>query len=70
MKDEIIRIPRAEFNKLKLEHPDYIARALCKHEFNGKICNVGDWMGFASILTGNNKNGTELIFEHIHFELC
>lgn len=69
MKDEIIRIPRAKFEQLKLDHPDYIARASRKHEFNGKICNVGDWFGFASILTGNDKNGTELIFEHIHFEI-
>lgn len=65
----VFGIPKADFTALKNKHPDYICRSLNEHEFNGKVCKAGDWMGFASILTGNNKNGTELIFEHIHFEI-
>lgn len=69
MENNIIKIPRKQFRKLVAEHKDYIGKAHSKHEFNGRVCNVGDWCGFANILTGIANNGPTLIFEHIHFEI-
>ena len=65
----VFGIPKADFTSLKSKYPDCIWRSLYKHEFNGKVCKAGDWMSFASVLTGNYNNETELIFEHIHFEI-
>ena len=65
----MIKITRAEFNRLRKLCPDYIGKNITRHEFNGKVCNVGDWTAFESVLTGNRSSGTTLIFEHIHFEI-
>ena len=68
--DDIIKIPREKFEELKQKHyPDYISEAISRHEFNGRVCEVGDWCGFAGILADDYENGTSLLFEHIHFEI-
>lgn len=69
MANDIIRIPRNRFRKLAAEHPDYIGKAIIRHEHNGRICEAGDWCGFESVLTGDYSKGTRLVFEHIHFEI-
>ena len=69
MGNNIIKIPREQFRKLVAEHKDYIGKAHSKHEFNGRVCNIGDWCGFESAITGDSSKGTTLIFEHIHFEI-
>ena len=70
MKDAVYGIPKEQFAQLKKRHfPDYISCAIADHVFNGKVCKVGEWCGFASVLTGDYSKGTSLIFEHIHFEI-
>lgn len=65
----MIAIKKAEFDRLRREHPDYIGHAIATHEHNGKICRRGEWTAFESVLTGDYSKGTTLIFEHIHFEI-
>lgn len=60
-------ITRKDFEKLKREHPDYVSKAIMKHEHNGNVCNIGDYTCFECLLS--NQSGTGLIFEHIHFEI-
>jgi len=62
-------IKKDDFDRLRREHPDYISKAIKRHEWNGRICEAGDYMGFASVIEGDPKKGTTLIFEHIHFEI-
>lgn len=62
-------IKKAEFDRLRKEHPDYISKAGTAHTWNGKTCNAGDYMGFESTITGDYSKGTTLIFQHIHFEI-
>lgn len=62
-------ISKKYFDALRANHPDYISKAICDHEHDGKICKRGEWCGFASVLTGDASKGTILIFEHIHFEI-
>lgn len=62
-------IPRAEFTRKAKAHPDYIGHALTRHEFGGKVCECGEFCGFASVLLDRPELGTTLIFEHIHFEI-
>lgn len=64
------QIKRNVFNEIKRKHPDYVSRALTRHEWQGKVCEAGDWMAFDSMLPGYpNPKGTRLVFEHIHFEI-
>lgn len=65
----MLYIKKSDFDRLRRNHNDYISRALIDHEFNGKICRRGEWMGFAATLTGDPAQGTKLLFEHIHFEI-
>lgn len=65
----MIVIGRAEFDRLRREHPDYISRAIMRHEHDGKVCEKGEFCGFESVITGDPKKGTSLIFQHIHFEI-
>ena len=68
--DSIIKIPYERFEELKQKHyPDYIGKAIARHEFQGRVCEAGDWCGMAGILTDDYENSTSLLFEHIHFEI-
>lgn len=62
-------IKKSDFDRMRREHPDYISKAGQRHEWNGLVCEAGDYMGVASIITGDRSKGTTLIFEHIHFEI-
>lgn len=62
-------IKKSEFDRLRRNHPDYISKAGRRHEWNELVCDAGDYMGFASIITGDPSKGTTLIFQHIHFEI-
>ena len=64
----MITIKKADFDKLRAEHPDYIGRALIDHTHAGKTCKKGDFTAFEYLLTGGTPE-TKLIFEHIHFEI-
>lgn len=64
------QIKRADFNRLKEQHPDYIVKCLITHTWEGKTAKAGkDYMAFESVLTGEPSKGTKLCFEHIHFEI-
>lgn len=65
----MITIKKADFDRLRRENPDYIQKTGHRWEWNGKVCEAGEYMGFKSILTGDPSAGTCLIFEHIHFEI-
>ena len=65
----MITIKKADFERLRRAHPDYIARCLITHEFDGKVCRRGEWMAFESVLTDDYSKGCTLVFEHIHFEI-
>lgn len=68
--NEIIKIPRRKFEELKRRcYPDFIDKALERHEHNGRVCEAGEWCGFAGILADDYEHGTSLLFEHIHFEI-
>jgi len=66
----MITITRSQFENLKNNHSDYFSKAIKTHTHDGKTCHAGkDYCGFASVITGDAKQGTTLIFEHIHFEI-
>lgn len=65
----MIEIKKADFDRIRREHPDYISRCTIPHEFNGKECKPGEWMAFEGCITGNWSRGACLIFQHIHFEI-
>lgn len=62
-------ISKKDFDALRANHPDYISKAICDHEHNGKVCRRGEWCAFESVLTWDASKGTTLIFEHTHFEI-
>lgn len=64
------QIKRADFDRLKEQHPDYISKCLITHSWNGRTAKAGkDYMGYEGVLTGDPSKGTKLVFEHIHFEI-
>lgn len=65
----MIEIKKADFDRLRNQHPDYISRCGREHEHDGKVCKSGEWMAFEGALTGDWSSGTKLIFQHIHFEI-
>ena len=65
----MIEIKKADFEKARKQHPDYINRCIMEHEHNKKVCQSGEWMAFEGALTGDWSSGTKLIFQHIHFEI-
>lgn len=65
----MITIKKKEFDRLLLKHPDYVGRAIARHEHDGKVCEIGDYCGFESVITGDTGKGSSLIFQHIHFEI-
>lgn len=65
----MIEIKKADFDRLRKQHPDYISHCMITHEHDGKQCRRGEWMAFEGALTGDWSNGTKLIFQHIHFEI-
>ena len=65
----MIEIKKADFDRLRKRHPDYISRCMITHEHDGKQCRRGEWMAFEGVLTGDYSKGTTLIFQHIHFEI-
>ena len=63
-------ITKAEWSKLVARHyPDYIDRAISRHEHDGKVCEAGEWTCFECLLPGAPNTGTTLVFQHIHFEI-
>lgn len=65
----MLEIRKKDFDRLRREHPDYIAKSILRHEWNGKVCEIGDWTAFEGAITGDWSRGSCLIFEHIHFEI-
>lgn len=65
----MIEINRRKFDQLCRKHPDYISRAIMRHEHNGRVCEKGEFCGYESVITGDPRKGTALIFQHIHFEI-
>lgn len=65
-------ITRKEWNEIKRRHPDYTGKAIMRHEHDGKVCEAGEAVCFASLLPDFPKigiMGPALVFEHIHFEI-
>ena len=63
-------ISKADWDRLGEQHsPDYIDRAISRHEHDGKICEAGEWTCFECLLPGAPNSGTTLVFQHIHFEI-
>ncbi len=65
----MITIKKADFDRLRKQHPDYITKAMTDHTHNGKTCKRGEWCAFEGCLTGDFSRGCTLIYEHIHFEI-
>ena len=64
-----IEIKKADFDRARRQHPDYISRAIMDHTWNGKTCKRGEWTAFEGAITGDWSRGAVLIFQHIHFEI-
>lgn len=65
----MITIRKEDFKRARADYPDYIGINPSEIEYNEKICKRGDWMAFEGAITGDWSTGTNLIFEHIHFEI-
>ncbi len=62
-------VTKREWEKIKNAHPDYVGKALQRHEHDGRACEIGDACCFECLLPGAPNTGATLIFEHIHFEI-
>lgn len=63
------QITKAQWKKMKADHPDYVGTAIRRHEWDGKVCEAGDGACFECCIPGAPNTGTALVFEHIHFEI-
>jgi len=65
----MLEIKKKDFEILRRKYPDSISKSIMRHEWQGKVCEKGDYMAFEGTLTGDWSRGSCLIFEHIHFEI-
>ena len=64
------QIKKAEFERLREQHPDEIWRCLITHKGNGRVCRAGEGhLVRGSVLTGDPGKNNQLLIEHIHFEI-
>ena len=62
-------VTKGEWAKIKAEHPDYVSKAIRRHEYGGRVCEIGDACCFECLIPGAPNTGATLIYEHIHFEI-
>lgn len=63
------KVSKKQWSSIVNNHPDYAGKTMCRHEFDGKVCEAGEACCFEYLLPGAPNTGATLVFEHIHFEI-